>query len=335
MTIDTGYFEIDQLQIEWGKPLNAVRPLLENIQQFEAYGGWPNIRCKCSSIFGLAATETEVRAPFEDKPVLQVQYELAPIQSGFFEKPHSPFLTALEKALGKPVISENLYHQPHLKKEYRSGAVVYSAKWLLKDIRISLSVYGGIRNKESGTCAAGIFIDRIDEVQLAKPFRERTTSFENRLSALIHKGTAITKFKLQHAQRPFQVVDHDIRLPSAAESDNDLRVSQLSLYKRDLYQTPYLVSSQLEIDEIGYYKVSELNKIFVSNKWDTVFLLPDQKNEITFWNILPARGPGRKELNLKELNINDDKSSSTLTDLVSQIESDTGQKIEIREAYDD
>lgn len=335
MNIETTYFEIDRLKIEWGKTLNEVRPMLENIEQFESYGGWPNIRYRCSSIFGLESTECEIRAPFEDRPVLQVHYELAPIKTGFFEKRHSPFLEQLEKVLGKPAKTEDLYDQPYLKKEYLSGTVVYSAKWLLGDIRISLSVYGGIRYHESGLSAAAIFIDWIDEVKISRPFRESAKVFENRLTELIVDDIKIKKFKLQSTQRPFRVVDYDIRNHCNQEKDSDVRACQMSLYRRALYQTPPLVSSELGVDEIGYYKVANLDKIFVSNKWDTIFLEIDQKNEITFWDILPARGPGRKELDLKELKIEDAKSSLTLLDLLAQIEEDTGQEVERIEAYDD
>ena len=335
MNINTKYFEIDGLKIEWGKPLSEVRPMLDNMEQFEPHGGWPNVRCKCSSIFGLSATEFEIRAPFEDRPVLQVKYEIAPIKPGFLENLHSPFLKQLEKVLGKPFKSEKYYNQPHLNKEYLSSAVVFSAKWLFDDIKISLSVYGGTRSNQSGLCAAGIFIDWIDEIKISKPFRERAEAFENELSALLSYNIIIKKFKLQNKQRPFRVANYELTDPYIAEKDNNLRASQLSLYKRELYQTPSIVSSKLDADEIGYYKVEESDRIFVSNKWDTVFITPNQKNEITFWEILPARGSGRKELDLKELRIEDAKSSLTLLDLIAQIEGDINQKIERRETYDD
>ena len=109
----------------------------------------------------------------------------------------------------------------------------------------------------------------------------------------------------------------------------------MSLYKRELYQTPSIISSKLQDDEISCYAIAGLDKIFISNKWDTVFLTPNQKNEITYWEILPARGSGGKELELKELTIKDNINSLVLIDLVTYIEAATGQKIERREAYDD
>ncbi|MBL0315883.1 MAG: hypothetical protein IPP69_08925 [Flavobacteriales bacterium] len=335
MNIDTKYYEIDGLKIEWGKPLNDVRPMLEDFEKFKPYGGWPNIRCKCSSIFGLPATEFEVRAPFEDRPVLQVQYEIAPIKPGFFKKQHSPYLTQLVKVLGEPLKSENLYYQPDLKKDYLSSAVVFSATWLFRDIRISLSVYGGTRSKDSGLCAAGIFIDWIDEINASKPYRERAELFEKSMLEHIGNDIVIKKFKLQNKQRPFRVVHYELNDPYIAEKDSKIRASQMSLYKRELYQTPLIISAKLNDDEIGYYKIADFDRIFISNKWDTIYLTPNQNNEMTYWEILPARGPGGRQLDLKELQIEDSKNSLTLLDLVAQIEADIKQVIERRETYDD
>jgi hypothetical protein len=53
IAIDTKHYEIDGLKIEWGKPLNEVRVLLDKFEKFKPFGGWPNIRCKCPSAFGL------------------------------------------------------------------------------------------------------------------------------------------------------------------------------------------------------------------------------------------------------------------------------------------
>ena len=109
----------------------------------------------------------------------------------------------------------------------------------------------------------------------------------------------------------------------------------MSLYKRELYQTPTIISSKLQDDEIGYYQIADFDKIFISNKWDTVFLSPNQNNEMTYWDILPARGSGGRKLNLKDLNIDDSKDSLTLLDIVGQIEEDINMKIERKETYDD
>jgi hypothetical protein len=335
LQIDTKHYEIDGLKIEWGKPLNEVRILLDRFEKFKPFGGWPNIRCKCPNAFGLAATAFEVRAPFEDRPVIQVQYELAPIKSGFLEGLHIPYLEQLENVFGKPVKSEKLYNKILVKKKYLSGAVVFNAQWLFNDIRISLSVYGDTRNNDSGLCAAGIFIDWIDEIKAAKPFREKSESFEKLIAAHISNDTVINKLKLQYKQRPFRVVHAELSDPYIAEKDDNLRASQLSLYKQELFQTPGQIQSKLEEDEICFYTIRELGKTFISNRWDTVFLTSTDENALNFYEVLPARGSGRRELELKELKIEDARGSDALLNLIQLIETDIGLKIQRQERYDD
>lgn len=335
MNIDTSCYELDGLKIAWGKPFREVLPLLEHIDKFEPYGGWPNIRCKCSRIFGLPATELGISAPFDDRPVLQATYELAPIQSGLFEKLHVPYFKQLVNVLGDPYKIESRYNQPHLKKEYLAGAVVFSAVWMFNDVSISLSVYGGVRSNESGLSAAGIFIDWMDEIRAAKPFREKAELVEKAMSAGRSDDLIIKKFKLQNKQRAFMIIHYELKDPYIAAKDTVLRASQLALYRRDLYQTPNFISSSLDDNEIAYYRLKGIDKIFISNKWDTIYLVPMDVNEMIYWNILPARGPGGQELELRGLNIVDSKNSPGLIELVEQIEIDLGQLVVRKETYDD
>jgi hypothetical protein len=335
LQIDIKYYEIDGLKIGWGKPLSEVRVMLEKFEKFKPFGGWPNIRCKCHNAFGLVATEFEARAPFEDRPVLQVSYEIAPIKSGFLGRPHTPYLKQLENVLGKPTKSEKLYRQNNLKKKYLSSAVVFSAKWIFDDIRISLSVYGGIRNNDSGLCGAGIFIDWIDEIKAAKPFREKAQSFEKLISGYISNDTVIKKFKLQYKQKPFRVAHFELSDPYIAEKDGNLRASQLSLYNQELIQTPKEIQNKLEEEEIGLYTIIELGKTFISNKWDAVFLNATDEKQLIFYEVLPARGSGGRELKLKELRIKDSRDSNTLLKVIQLIETDIGLKVQMQETYDD
>lgn len=335
MSIDNSYYDINGMQIAWGKPLHEVRQLLRPFEEFKPYGGWPNRRGKCTSIFALAASEFEVRAPYEDRPVMQVIYQIAPIASENAQIPHLPYLKQLEQVLGSASKTENLYHQVDLANDYASSSVVFSAKWLFNGVRISLSVYGGTRNNEGRLSAAGIFIDWLDEVKAAEPFRVIASKFEKELSEQINAGVELTKFKLLHSQSAYRMVHYEWTDPYLAEKDSELRAAQLALYKKELYQAPALIRAQLKADEIGYYKVADSSKIFISNQWDTVVLSADQSNEMSYWDILPARGSGYKELLLNELRITDDRNSLALLAIVEQIETDLGQKIKRQEAYDD
>ena len=335
MNINPKQYEINGLKINWGETFNKVATFLEPFEKLKPYEGWANIRCKCKNIFGLAATEMEVRAPFPDRPVLQVQYELSPIKPTLFQKLHSPFINQLKKALGKPIQTNSDYHPYGWKKEYISGAVVFSAKWIFDDIRISLSVYGGTRNNDSGDAAAGIFIDWIDEKTAAKPFRKERKKFEDLINKSIKSSIAFKKYSLREKQRQFRVVHFELSDPYIAEKDTELRAAQLALYKRELFQTPRIIERALQPNEIALYTISNMTKLFVSNKWDTIYLDSSNKNSITCCDVLPGRGSGGRELKLKELLIEDERESNRIVDLIKEIEVLTGLHAEATTRYDD
>ena len=161
MTISDKTYNAGGKIIEWGKTFDEVSILLKDFEKFKPYGGRPNIRCKCSEIFGIVSHEFEVRAPAEDRPILQVQYELAPIQSKFWQRLHAPFLHQLSQVLGEPVEKRRNYYPYGVMKKYDSGNVVFSVTWLFGDLRVSLSVYGGTRYQESGAAAAGLYCSNV------------------------------------------------------------------------------------------------------------------------------------------------------------------------------
>ena len=326
-------YEIDGLKIEWGKTFSEVATLLNGFDKFKPYGGWPNIRCKCQNIFGLRSTEMEVRAPFTDRPVLQVTYQLSPIEKKFLQKIHSPFIKQLVKILGPANTRGHI--ERNVKNEFKSSVVVYSAKWLFGDIRISLSVYGGTRNNYSGPAAAGLFIHWIDEKKAALPFRNEIKKIEDDFERNINENIIIRTFKTQYEQRPFSVIHYELSDPYIAEKDPEWRAAQMALYNKALFQTPQSIHDRLSNDQIALCILPGQRKVYVSNKWDTIYLADQDESLITFYEILPARGPGGRELKLKDLLIKDSKSSDTLIQLFNEIEKVTGLKVAMRETYDD
>ena len=328
-------YQIDEIKIEWGKTLSEVQTLLDEKKAFNSHGGWPNIRCSCVEVFGLQTTAVEVRAPFEDRPVMQVTYEIAPIKKALFQKLHSPYLEQLTKVLGKPGKSEEIHNQFNLKKEFLWSSVVFSATWLIEDIRISLSVYGGIRKNDSGLSAAGIFIDWIDEKEAAKPYRQRASRIEKHMAELISNDITIEKFKLEYKQKCFKVIHYELKDPYIAEHDTELRAAQISLYKPELLQTPSIIQNKLNEYEVCLYKIPGMNEFFVSNKWDTTLISPNKTGKLVFYEILPARGPGGKRLDLNDLSIEDSKNSNALVELSEKLENYAKIKIQKETLYDD
>ncbi len=331
----TRHYEVDGLKIEWGKSLGEVRVLLAEVEPLAPSGVWPEVRCRCSAIFGLEATEFIARAPFEDRPVLQVQYRLRPVKHALSENLHDPFLRPLSEALGHPVETGNYALPPGLSEEYLSQMVVYRAQWLAGLLSVRLAVYGAAAGKESGPCAAEIFVDWLDEKKAAGPYREQNQFFETIMSGSLTPDMPLRKFRLVRQQYPCHVTHHELENPDIALFDNEWRASQMALYKRQLYQTPLPVQNVLSDDEIAVYTIQALDKTFVSTKWDTVFLAPGDMNSIICTDVLPARGSGGRELMLKELRIEDSSGSDALTGLLQQIEQVTGLKAEKRERHNE
>lgn len=176
-TIIQGFF-IEEEHIAWGTLFKDTKDILSKFPQYPPYGGWSNIRCACSEIVGLKSTVADIRAPFDDRPVMQVIYDLAPSGDTRWGKLHLFYLAQLKTIFGKPVKAEDLYKGHNPENKYVSGAVVFSAKRLFGDIRISLSVYGGIRQEETGDAAAGLFIDWINEKKAAEPFISKNSKLE-------------------------------------------------------------------------------------------------------------------------------------------------------------
>lgn len=327
-------FHIENVHITWGTLLKDAKDILSKLPQYPPYGGWSNIRCACSSVFGLKSTMASIRAPFDDRPVMQVSYELVPSGDATWGKLHRWYVDQLTRTLGQPVKSESLYRDHNPDNTYVSGGVVYSAGWLFGDVRISLSVYGGIRQEETGDAAAGLFIDWINEKKAAGPFISKNSTLEQELSVYLADSRDIQLFTLTDKQRKFYLTHIDIGDPDVTK-DEGLRLAQLALYRNDLVQSPEYIRRLLNENEIAVKFIAAERRMVIANKWDATVLDYSKNERISFTELLPARGSGRYHLQVKDLTIIDSRESDTLLRLVAHFESITGVQINRETGYDD
>jgi len=307
---------------------NEVIENLEGKEKYKAYGGWPNRRFKCKSIFGLKATEFEIRAPLSDRPILQINYELSPIEIRFYHKAHIPYLKKLKQELGNPDSVEFLYPMKKENQISNPDKVVYTAKWIFGDTRIGLSIYGGVRKKDSGLARAALYFDWINEIKAAKPYREKNLNFEKKIEENFSSRSIIREYTLEYKQTPFSVIHYSLQDPFIARKDENLRVHQMALYNKELYKTPNLLNKQLSNQQVLFYYLNNLELWFLSNKWDTISLNKGDEVDMFFSNVLTESRYGTKELGLKGLILKDVKESKELPSLVSEIESEIGIKIQ-------
>jgi hypothetical protein len=265
---------------------------------------------------------------------MQVSYELEPTGDTTWRKLHVSYVTQLIHVFGQPTKTESLYSDRGYNKKYISGSVVYSAKWLVGDVRISLSVYGGTRHEQSGDSAAGLYIDWVNEKKAAEPFRNKNIALEQEIYARLLNSKDIEKHTLTDNQRKFYVPRIDIGDPDVTKDEN-VRLAQMALYRNELLQTPDFLQHSLKENEIVIKFFKEEHKMIITNKWDATFLKYSEGETIGFIDMLPARGPGGYLLQVKDLSIVDTRQTNTLINIAAHIESTTGVQVKRETSYDD
>lgn len=331
MQVTNTAYDVDGIQIPWGETFPDVKEKLKDILQFPPYGGWPNLRCQCREIFCLEATEFQATAPLTDRPVIRIQYELAPMKIPLFAKLHVPFLAGMQQMLGAPDEATSHYRSLGHLKGYGSGEVVYHAKWNLGDVSIGLSVYGGTRKNEAGLAAAGLYIHWDNEIKAAVPYRKERMDQETKMEAAVTtiSRSSMKIYKLQQQQGPFVVMSYGRPTP-----EGEHRAAQLALYKHHVLHTPEMIRSKIIGNEVALYYLEPLQSWFLSNRWDTTPIAPHIPNKAVFYDVFPGRGPGYYQLIVNDLRIDDSRSNPALYELVKELEKATGIAVEIFEEYD-
>jgi hypothetical protein len=323
MPFDARHFPINDTLIAWGSTLAEAEALLPGHPWWEVYGGWPNLRGACQSVFGLAATECNLRAPAARKPIMQVSYELAaPASSAWMTAVPEPWLSALTALLGPPAeagFTNNTWHQG-------PGSVVYSARWNQPTMRISLSVFGGIRHGQGGPAAAGLFLDWQDEIAAARPFYEAAQAQSVALQAVADQADTPQIFTTQQPQGGYLMPDYGAADPYPALTDTLLRQSQRALYREGLLETPRQIQAQLTNHDIALWPVPGRPEWAISTRWDTI-LLTTAGPATELLTLRPAKGSGGLTLSIGDLRLHDAYGTPALAALATAIEQQVGQQV--------
>jgi hypothetical protein len=316
----------------WGMTFEQILKEFSSENLFSGWSAWENFELQCSEIANLKTLTCSFRGPSLNRPVMQVSFDLATIKPKLFEKPHTPYVKHLTAILGKPHgISKNrLENGQKYNQGYANSTVIYNCKWWLGDVLISLSVFGGIRTKDEGEYAAGLYFDLLNEERTAKPYYKE---FIDRESELTKGISNVKKITIKYDSRPYHRNHYELKEPHLALKNRDVRTSQLILYTDKLYRTPIELSEDLSDNQIVLFKSQKTDKWCVGNKWDFTPITIDSK--LSFVDIKPARGSGGTRIDINSLTINGERDSKPLVGLSNKIEELTGQKFEHTMGYDD
>jgi len=323
-------FEIEGKIIPWGETFETIQKQLkgEVISSPYSSGRWHHIRCEHA--YGFNTTEFEIGATAPDKPVMQVCYSLAPIESNPKCIDASIWINRITRAVGQP---EKQSGKLRYTLEKHSSSVVYNATWTVGNVRLTISTYSGVRINDVGDMSvAGIFIDWTDEITAAKPYLEKVRDFEKKLVISEDVFPKAFVIQLYKKQTPYYIPDYYLDNPDVAKGNEELRCSQRALGCPKLFNTPALMSRNMNEYSIAFWHVGDW--LVLSNKWDSVLVHLSNEDDIGWSNWLPAKGSGHMSLSVNGLDIEDYHSSKALTSLIDKINTYLTDKITCEEYYD-
>ena len=314
---------IGNREIVLGEILDLAAEKFKGHEKLSSYGGWPNYRFVDTSIFDIPALVTEIRAPFHERPTTQQSFELS-LTSDSVKNLKKDYLSKVGSFISDPI---------EVKEFDASTAfqVRSTARWLVENISITLSIYGGSRNIHHGISTAGLFFDITNEIEIAKPYVKTLEAMERSFWAEVSHFSIIQSVQTDQRIRPYCLPDYASKNPESIYDDPLLRRSQKALYKRSLLDTPTLVFEGMTENTIRVW--TNNGKHFISTLFDTVEL-GDKDNQIQIHDLLPAKGSGRLSVNINDLSLSDSHGSKGLKTLIKTIETITKKKYPVYQDYD-
>jgi len=321
-----GFF-LDELLLPWGTTLAEADDRLAAYSRWPPYGDGPNLRLACSHALGLPATSCTLRAPARARPVLHASYDLAapphytgqPAEASRWQAP----LTA---RLGPPTQAE-IIEQP---AAVGLSTVVYAARWLGPQGRVSLSVYGATRHEAGGPVAAGLFLDWEDELTAAQPYAVAAAREAAQLAAVAGPTVEATVFQLTRDQVPYTHFDSNQPQPPTDER----RRAQRALYREHLLETPPSWQQRLAAAQVALWPVPGRAAWAVSTQWDTLVLPAGASPDVELLTAQPGRGPGYVQLDIGTLRLADALGAPALPALADALARLPGVGVSRRQDYD-
>ena len=314
---------IGNREIVLGEILDLAPEKFKDQEKLPSYGGWPNYRFVDTSIFDIPALVTEIRAPFHDRPITQQTFELS-LASNSAKNLQKDYLGKISSFIGDPI---------ELKEFDASTAyqVSLTAKWLVDNISITLSIYGGSRSVHNGFATAGLFFNITNEIEIAKPYVKAIEAMEDSFWAEIKNFSVIQSVQINNRIRPYCLPNYASKNPESIYEDRLLRRSQKSLYKKSLLDTPSLVLDDMTENMIRVW--TNNGRYFVSTMFDTVEF-GEKDDQIEIHDLLPAKGSGHLSININDLSLSDSHGWEGLNTLIGTIERITKKKYPVYQDCD-
>lgn len=326
-SFDPRYFPLDDQLLAWGTTLDEAEQQLTSRPWLTPYGGWPNLRSPCREVLGLPAVECNLRGPARRKPIMQASYELAPPPAHRGPGPADPayWVEPLTRVLGPPTQAG-----PNPHAYAGSGSVGYTARWEQPLLHVGLSVFGGLRQEESGRASAGLYFDWRDVLTAARPFYEAALADSAALAAE-YERLVLPPQLFDTRQR--QGYSGDPAPAGDAAAQTRWRQSERALYREGLLETPPPLQARLSPTQLALWRVPTRAAWAISTQYDTVLLPDADPAAVELVTLHPAKGGGNVQLSAGALSLNDAYNAPALPRLAQALER-VGVAVRRDEDYD-
>lgn len=327
------FYQINDIQIPWTILAKDARERVQHLPAIPDFLGMPSDAVSCQSAFGMKTIEVSLRGPRANAAILQVAYELAPEDAHAKNVDPSFWVRQLEALFGLPKTEQIASYEVHPE---RSGRVIYSQKWELDNVRITLSTFGGYRTNNAGeTSIAGLFIDWTNELLIAEPFLQQVLQLEQTIEVDRDNLRAADIVKLKTELSPYYVPDYALAEPHAAMQNKALRRAQRAIRMPQIFDTPADIADILCSHSVLIWSTKDSAAHVLSTKWDSVIIHQQAaKNKISHTNLLPAKGKGYSYISANGLSFSDVHSSPGIGKLASMLGDIQQKKVSCRTDYD-
>ncbi|MBE2269589.1 MAG: hypothetical protein IAE80_15235 [Anaerolinea sp.] len=285
-----------------GDMLNSIPARIAPDRMLSPYtSGWASYRLLDTTLFGIRALVTNVRAPFPDREITQQIFDLALDDDYPPTQLEAQYRDRIERDLGSPAkLSRYTATMP--------SQVAFSETWHVGDLQVSLSIFGGARQSHNGEATAGLYVNLLDDTAFAAPYLAALMARESALWGTLTTPEIVLQVAASDTIRPYAL--------GQQTPDERTRRLQKAFYKRELLETPKIISDRLSLKHVLLWRHGD--HVFVSTKFDTVLITP-QKTGVEVVRLLPAKGGGSIDVHIDELSLPDQFQSDTLLDLVETL----------------
>lgn len=274
----------------------------------------------CDEALGLAAISAEATAPRQDRPIIQLCYQLAPVAGDALPAP-AIFTRPLADAFGEARASSE-YDLPE--SGVPSGSVRYYAGWDAGDFAIGLSLYGAPRPTEFGPAPGCLWLSW-SPVKAAQPYIAEWRGRARELAA--REPADIAGFRFAAAQLPaFGNAD-------GTDAEISLREANCVLYCPELLPTPPAISALVGDHGAAFWRGSDGSRC-ASTAWDTIVFPAEGPVEVSWNDIAPAKGGGFSEIAIGRWSVRDYHGSQAIKDAVGRLGKTPGVHVNHITGYD-